>query len=175
MDLPQLGPAALHLAESAARNLQLVHVRCIGVLDGVWTLHFDLLVERQSAGSERLVGSFHLCGQLAVLKLVVVSVAEVSRSCVDRSMSLMVSGALLILDNVFNTRSCHWVYIPKVHGRGDNGCFFGEFQKTDFHTLPIFVMVIHLVLLFVSNAATTVESPFHRTVVAHVGIGELFD
>jgi len=52
MDLPELGSAVLHLAQIAACDLQLVHVRCIGILDSVWALHFHLFSERQGAGPE---------------------------------------------------------------------------------------------------------------------------
>jgi hypothetical protein len=83
VDFPELGPAILHLAEIAACDLQLVHVRCIGILDGLWTLHFHLFSERQGAGSERPVERLHMYGQLAVLKLgsVVVMVYLRSLTC----------------------------------------------------------------------------------------------
>lgn len=75
-----MGPAVFHVAKIAACDLQLVHVRCIGVFDRVRTLHFNLVSERQGAGSERPVERLHLCGQLAVLKFGAVPVAERLRS-----------------------------------------------------------------------------------------------
>jgi hypothetical protein len=76
VDFPELGPAVFHVAKIAACDLQLVHVRCIGVFDRVRTLHFDLVLERQGAGSERSVERLHLRGQLAVLELGSVLVVE---------------------------------------------------------------------------------------------------
>jgi hypothetical protein len=80
MDFPELGPAILYLAEIAACDLQLVHVLRIGIFDRVWTLYFDLVFERQGAGSERPAECLHLCGQLAVLELGSVLVMEDSQS-----------------------------------------------------------------------------------------------
>lgn len=74
MDLPELGPAVLHLAQIAACDLQLVHVRRIGILNGLWTLYFSIVFERQGAGPERPVERIHLCGQLAVLNIELVLV-----------------------------------------------------------------------------------------------------
>lgn len=104
MDFPELGPAVLHLAKIAACDLQLVHVRCIGVFDRVRTLHFDLVSERQGAGSERPVERLHLCGQLAVLKIGAVLVAEHLRSLSSVQLGFPVkSGVLFQFDSVLSS------------------------------------------------------------------------
>ena len=93
MDLSELGPAVLHLAEIAVCDLQLVHVCRIGLLDGIWALHFHFFIERQGAGSERPVERFYLRRQLAVLELT--SGGCRGAICGRCFMPSMASGALL--------------------------------------------------------------------------------
>jgi hypothetical protein len=67
VDLPELGPAILHLAENSPCPIQLVYVRGFRFPDCFRPLHFHLGPQCKSAGPGRPVECLHLRGQLAVL------------------------------------------------------------------------------------------------------------